>query len=235
MRGDVGPGGRRQEWRVGYWGQAIRSPGSAGDTGWPIAGSEIMKPTQDGDDMKLVSVQIGRPRTVQWNGKAVSTGFYKEPVAGRIMLHQLNLDGDQQADPTVHGGCNKAVYVYPSEHYPIWQAECPKIPLSYGMFGENFTTTGLDERSVHIGDQFRIGGAVVEVTQPRLPCYKLGIRFGRPDMPKRFHASGRCGFYLAVLGEGEVGAGDVWERIARTEEQVSVIERYRRYFQDEGD
>ena len=185
--------------------------------------------------MKLVSVQVGRPRTVQWHGKAMATGIYKEPVAGRIMLHRLNLDGDQQADLTVHGGRDKAVYVYPSEHYPIWQAECPDLPLSYGMFGENFTTTGLDERSVHIGDQFRIGGAVVEVTQPRLPCYKLGIRFGRPDMPKRFHASGRCGFYVAVLREGEVGAGDVWERIARNEEQVSVIERYRQYFQEQGD
>jgi MOSC domain-containing protein YiiM len=185
--------------------------------------------------MKLVSVQVGRPRTVQWHGKPVSTGIYKEPVAGRVMLHRLNLDGDQQADLTVHGGRDKAVYVYPSEHYPIWQAECPDMPLSYGMFGENFTTKGLNERSVHIGDQFRIGGAVVEVTQPRLPCYKLGIRFGRSDMPKRFHASGRCGFYLAVLREGEVGAGDVWERIARNEEQVSVIERYRQYFQEASD
>jgi MOSC domain-containing protein YiiM len=107
--------------------------------------------------------------------------------------------------------------------------------LSYGIFGENFTTEGLDERSVHIGDQFRIGGAVVEVTQPRLPCYKLGIRFGRSDMPRRFHTSGRCGFYLAVLREGEVGAGDVWERIARNEQQVSVSERYRQYFQGDDD
>ena len=185
--------------------------------------------------MKLVSVQVGRPRTVRWHGKSVSTGIYKEPVAGRIMLRRFNLDGDEQADLTVHGGQDKAVYVYPSEHYPIWQAEFPDMPLPYGMFGENFTTEGLDEKSVHIGDQFRIGEAVVEVTQPRLPCYKLGIRFARPDMPKRFHASGRCGFYLAVLREGEVGAGDVWERIARNDQQVSVIERYRQYFQEAGD
>jgi MOSC domain-containing protein YiiM len=109
------------------------------------------------------------------------------------------------------------------------------MPLPYGVFGENFTTEGLDEKSVHIGDQFPVGEAVVEVTQPRLPCYKLGIRFGRPDMPKRFHKSGRCGFYLAVLREGEVGAGDVWERIARRDQQVSVIERYRQYFQEAGD
>jgi hypothetical protein len=123
----------------------------------------------------------------------VSTGIYKEPVGGRIMLRRHNLDGDQQADLTVHGGWDKAVYVYPSEHYPLWQAELPAMRLPYGIFGENFTTGGLDESSVHIGDQFRIGGAIVEVTQPRMPCYKLGIRFKRPDMPKRFHASGRCG------------------------------------------
>ena len=185
--------------------------------------------------MKLVSMQVGRPRTVRWRGKAVSTGIYKEPVAGRILLHRFNLDGDEQADLTVHGGPDKAVYVYPSEHYPFWQTEFPGMQLPYGIFGENFTTEGLDERSVHIGDQFRIGGAMVEVTQPRMPCYKLGIRFGRPDMPKRFHASGRCGFYLAVLREGEVGAGDVWERIARNDRKVSVIERYHQHFREWGD
>jgi MOSC domain-containing protein YiiM len=190
---------------------------------------------QEGNDMKLVSVQVGRPRTVRWHGKSVSTGIYKEPVAGRIMLYRFNLDGDQQADLTVHGGLDKAVYVYPSEHYPIWQAEISDMALPYGMFGENFTTEGLDEESVHIGDQFRIGDAVVEVTQPRMPCYKLGVRFARPNMPKRFHASGRCGFYLAVLHEGEVGAGDLWERIARDDQQVSVIERYRQYFQGDED
>jgi len=162
----------------------------------------------------------------------VSTGIFKEPVAGRIMLRRGNLDGDQQADLTVHGGWDKAVYVYPSEHYPLWRAELPGMELPYGMFGENFTTEGLDETSVHLGDQFRIGGAVVEVTQPRMPCYKLGIRFGRPDMPKRFHASGRCGFYLAVLQEGEVGARAVWERIARNGQEVSVIESYRQLFQE---
>src|SRR5512138_2551003 len=132
-------------------------------------------------DAKLVSVQVGRPRTVWWHGKPVSTSIYKEPVVGRIMLYRFNLDGDQQADLTVHGGRDKAVYVYPSEHYPVWQAEISDL-LPYGVFGENFTTEGLDESSVHIGDQFRIGGAIVEVTQPRMPCYKLGIRFGRPEM-----------------------------------------------------
>jgi MOSC domain-containing protein YiiM len=161
----------------------------------------------------------------------VSTGIFKEPVAGRLMLRHNNLDGDRQADLTVHGGWDKAVYVYPSEHYAYWREELPGMPLPYGSFGENFTTEGLDESSVHIGDRFRIGGALVEVTQPRMPCYKLAIRFGRPDMPKRFHASGRCGFYLAVLQEGEVGAGDTLERIARNDGELSVIEAYRRIFE----
>ena len=185
--------------------------------------------------MKLVSVQVGSPRTVRWHGKSVSTGIYKEPIAGPIMLYRFNLDGNQQSDLTVHGGQDKAVYVYPSELYPLWQEEFPDMVLPYGMFGENFTAEGIDEESVHIGDQFRIGDAVVEVTQPRMPCYKLGVRFARPDMSKRVHASGRCGFYLAVLHEGEVGAGDLWERIARNDQQVSVIERYRQYFRGDED
>jgi MOSC domain-containing protein YiiM len=181
--------------------------------------------------MKILSVQVGRPRTVRWRGRAVTTGIYKKPVAGRVMLRRFNLDGDQQADVTVHGGWDKAAYVYPSEHYAFWRKELPDAQLPYGVFGENFTTEGLDERSVHIGDRFRIGGAVVEVTQPRLPCYKLGVRFKRPDMPKRFHASGRCGFYVAVVEEGEVGAGDVWERIAHDNREPSVSESYRKAFE----
>ena len=184
--------------------------------------------------MKLVSIQVGRPRAVRWRGMLVSTGIFKEPVEGRVMLHRLNLEGDGQADLTVHGGWDKAVYVYPSEHYAYWRQQLPGMALPYGIFGENFTTEGLDESSIHIGDRFRIGGAVVEVTQPRMPCYKLGIRFGRADMPKRFHASERCGFYLAVLQEGIVAAGDVFERIARNDEEISVIESYRLVFQTEA-
>jgi MOSC domain-containing protein YiiM len=178
-------------------------------------------------EITLLSVQVGLPRKVRWHGQAVLTGIFKEPVAGRIMLYRSNFAGDQQADLTVHGGPDKAVYVYPSEHYPFWEAEFPNMRLPYGAFGENFTTSGLDELSVYLGDQFRIGKAIVEVTQPRMPCYKLAVRFGRPDMPKRFHASSRCGFYLAVLREGEVGAGDVWEHIGRSDDQLSVIESYR--------
>lgn len=182
--------------------------------------------------MTLLSIQVGRPRKTKWRRATVTTGIYKEPVAGRIMLRRHNLDGDEQADLRVHGGWDKAVYVYPSEHYSFWRKELPGLHLPYGMFGENFTTEGLDESSVHIGDRFRIGSAVVEVTQPRMPCYKLGVRFGRPDMPQRFHASGRCGFYLAVLQEGEVGPGDVWKRLARNENAISVEQCYRSSFQD---
>jgi MOSC domain-containing protein YiiM len=182
--------------------------------------------------MKLLSIQVGRPRKMKWRRRTVTTGIYKDQVEGRIMLRRHNLEGDEQADLRVHGGLDKAVYVYPSEHYAFWRHELPGMQLPYGMFGENFTTEGLDESSVHIGDQYRIGGAVVEVTQPRVPCYKLGVRFNRPDMPQRFHASGRSGFYLAVLEEGEVGAGDVWERIARNEEGISVQQCYRHYFQE---
>jgi MOSC domain-containing protein YiiM len=181
--------------------------------------------------MKLVSVQVGRPRKVRWRRTTVSTGIFKAPVAGRIMLRRNNLEGDEQADLSVHGGWDKAVYVYPSEHYAYWRQEPSQMPLPYGSFGENFTTEGLDESNVRIGDRFRIGGAVVEVTQPRMPCYKLAIRFKRPDMPKRFHASGRCGFYLAVIEEGEVGAGDTFERIGGNDRGPSVLEAYRQIFQ----
>ena len=184
--------------------------------------------------IKLLSIQVGRPRKVNWRRRIVTTGIYKDQVEGRIKLGRSNLEGDEQADLRVHGGWDKAVYVYPSEHYAFWRTELPGMHLPYGTFGENFTTEGVDERSVRIGDRFRIGGAVVEITQPRVPCYKLGVRFGRPDMPQRFHASGRCGFYLAVLEEGEVGAGDVWERIGRDPNAMSVIESYSSYFREGG-
>jgi MOSC domain-containing protein YiiM len=165
--------------------------------------------------MKLVAVQVGRPRTVWWRGKPVPTGIYKEPVAGRIMLYRSNLDGDQQADLTVHGGPNKAVYLYPVEHYVNWAHELGRHDLAYGQFGENFTVEGMLEETVCIGDQFRIGEAVVEVTQPRQPCYKLGIKMGNPQFPKRFWRSGRTGFYVRVLKEGEVCTGDEIRRIVR--------------------
>jgi len=172
--------------------------------------------------MKIISVNIGLPRVVVSNGDPVSTGIFKEPVAGRIMLRSLNLDGDRQADLSVHGGPSKAVYVYPSEHYGYWQTELPEMKLPWGMFGENFTTAGLFESELNIGDKFRIGSAIAMVTEPRMPCYKLAIRFGRSDMVKRFLASARTGFYLAVLQEGEVGAGDPIELIEKSPDSLTV-------------
>src|SRR6202023_3543304 len=157
---------------------------------------------------KIVSVNIGLPRHVIWHGHEVTTGIFKEPFEGRLFLRKLNLDGDRQADLTVHGGEHKAVYCYPQEHYAYWKKELPGYDLTRGNFGENFTTEGLLEDSIHIGDRFSIGSAEIVVTQPRLPCYKLGIRFQSDAMVKRFLASKRSGFYLAVTREGEVGAGD---------------------------
>ena len=156
------------------------------------------------------------------NGEPVSTGIFKEPVAGRVMLRTLNLDGDRQADLSVHGGPSKAVYVYPSEHYEYWRRELPEMKLPWGMFGENFTSAGLFESELNIGDKFRVGSAVVMVTEPRMPCYKLGIKFGRSDIVKRFLASERTGFYFAVLQESEVGAGDPIKLIEKSKDSVRV-------------
>jgi MOSC domain-containing protein YiiM len=179
--------------------------------------------------MKIVSLNVGLPREVLWHGRSVTTGIYKEPVAGRVALRKLNLDGDRQADLTVHGGEYKAVYCYPVEHYAYWNKELPGRELPMGMFGENFTTSGLNENEVHLGDRFAAGSAEVVVTQPRLPCYKLGVRFGSDDMVKRFLASGRSGFYLAVTSEGEVGAGDEIKVISRDANAVPVSEITRLY------
>ena len=179
--------------------------------------------------MKLVSVNVGLPREVTWRGRDTTTAIYKQPVEGRVALRRLNLDGDRQADLTVHGGEHKAVYCYPLEHYDYWKCELPGQELPMGAFGENFTTTGLLEDSVHLGDQLSIGSAEVVVTQPRLPCYKLGVKFQSDDMVKQFFASRRTGFYLAVVHEGEVGAGDEIEVIARDPNGVPVSEITRLY------
>jgi len=179
--------------------------------------------------MKLVSLNVGTPREVTLKNRIITTGIFKEPVQGRVMLRRLNIDGDKQADLSVHGGADKAVYVYPKEHYEYWRQKLPNMKLPWGMFGENFTTEGLLEDAVRIGDRFRIGTAEMKVTQPRLPCYKLGIKFGRADMVKRFLASGRTGFYLAVLREGLVGAGDTIELIGRNANNATVAEIIKLY------
>jgi MOSC domain-containing protein YiiM len=185
--------------------------------------------------MKLISVNVGLPRDVPWQGKVVTTGIFKEPVNSPLMLGALNLEGDLQADLSVHGGVHKAVYAYPAEHYDYWRGELPDMDLPPGMFGENFTVEGLFEERVLIGDRFRIGEAEVIVTQPRLPCYKLGVKFGRADMVKRFLASRRTGFYFAVLREGTVEAGNAIELIGREEESVSVADITRVYAFEKDD
>src|SRR2546428_1287186 len=185
--------------------------------------------------MRILSVNIGFPREVTWQGKRVTTGIFKKAVNVPVMLRTLNLDGDQQADLTVHGRVTKAVYAYPSEHYGYWRAELPGMDLPWGMFGENFTTEGLLEETVYIGDRFRIGETEVMVTEPRMPCYKLGIKFGRADIIKRFLASRRTGFYFAVMREGLVGAADAVELIEREQQEVSVADITRLYSFDRGD
>jgi MOSC domain-containing protein YiiM len=174
--------------------------------------------------MKILSVNVGRPRQIVSNGKSITTGIFKTPIHKRIKVSKLNIEGDGQADLSVHGGLNKAVYGYPSEHYDYWRREFPSMELPWGMFGENLSMKGLLEDDVHIGDRFRMGTAILMVTQPRLPCYKLGIKFDRDDMPERFLASGRTGFYFAVIEEGELGEGDAVERIEVEANRVSVTD-----------
>ena len=180
-------------------------------------------------DARVLSVNVGRPRIVLRDGTPVSTGIYKTPVTGRVMLRTLNLDGDRQADLNVHGGPTKAVYFYPSEHYGFWHAEFPEMNLPPEKLEKNFTTTGLDEQETNIGDKFQIANAVVMVTEPRLPCYKLGIRFGRTDVIRKFLLSEYTGFYCSVLQEGEVGAGDRIELIETSKEGVRVSDITRLY------
>jgi MOSC domain-containing protein YiiM len=184
---------------------------------------------------QLVSVNVGMPRQVPWKHRTVTTGIFKEPVSGPVMLRTLNLEGDRQADLSVHGGADKAVYAYPVEHYDYWRGEFPDMQLNWGMFGENFTVRGLLEEEVNIGDRFRIGDAVVMVTEPRLPCFKLAVKFGRDDIVKRFLASRRTGFYLRVLQEGSVRAGDAVERLSRDAHRITVADVTRVYTFDKDD
>ena len=183
--------------------------------------------------MKVLSVNVGRPRDVEWRGKTVRTSIFKAPVAGPVAVDRLNLAGDEQSDLSVHGGVDKAVYAYPSEHYAYWREQLPGVELGWGSFGENLTTEGLLEGELRIGDRLRIGSAEFAVTQPRLPCFKLGIRFGRADMVKRFQHSGRTGFYLAVRREGAIAAGDPIERLSGESAGVTIAEVVRLYVGDD--
>ncbi|HEU4389299.1 MAG TPA: MOSC domain-containing protein [Blastocatellia bacterium] len=174
--------------------------------------------------MRIVSVNVGLPRDMSWKDQVARSGIFKEPVAGPVAIRTLNLAGDEQADLTVHGGVEKAVYAYPAEHYEYWRREMHDIAMGWGMFGENLTTEGMSEPEVNVGDRFRVGSAELRVTGPRLPCYKLGMKFRRDDIIRRFLASGRTGFYFAVTTEGSAEAGDVIELISRDKGGVSVSE-----------
>jgi MOSC domain-containing protein YiiM len=185
--------------------------------------------------MKVLSVNVGLPRKILFNGQIITTAIFKDPVKGPISLRKLNLDGDKQADLTVHGGLDKAVYSYPSEHYVYWRKQFPNTDLVWGMFGENFTTEGLFEDAVNVGDQFQIGSAKLVATQPRMPCYKLGVRFGRMDVIRRFMASDRPGIYFKVLQEGQVEAGDKISIIRKDENNVTIKDIVRLYVRDDED
>lgn len=185
--------------------------------------------------MKLISINVGRPREIEWRGKTVRTSIFKDPVAGPIRVHKLNLAGDEQSDLSVHGGVDKAVYAYPSEHYSYWRDELPGIELPWGAFGENLTTEGMIEGSLRIGDRLSIGSGEFLVTQPRLPCFKLAVRFGRPDMVKRFQRSERTGFYLAVVREGSIAPGDPIQVVSEAQPGVTVAEIARLYTADDAE
>jgi MOSC domain-containing protein YiiM len=174
--------------------------------------------------MKLISINVARPRLASYNGETVNTGIFKQPISGPVQLGRLNLDGDRQADLAVHGGQFKAVYAYPSEHHAFWREELPGTPLPPGMFGENFTTEGLLEGDLHIGDRLQIGSAVIVVRQTRIPCYKLAVKFQRRDILARFLRSGRSGFYFSVEREGTVEAGDQFEFLSREPSGITIAE-----------
>jgi MOSC domain-containing protein YiiM len=188
-----------------------------------------------GVDMKLISLNVARPRLVVYQGTTINTGIFKQPVSGPVQLRTLNLDGDRQADLTVHGGPYKAVYAYPSEHYDYWRQQLPGFDLPWGMFGENFTTTGLSEAELHIGDRLQIGSAVLLVRQPRMPCYKLAAKFQRDDMIERFLRSGRSGFYFSVEQEGEVAAGNSLKFLSRDSGGITIAEMNRLFVNDKYD
>lgn len=185
--------------------------------------------------MKLVALSVGMPREVHARGETVLTSIFKEPVDGPRHVSLLNIEGDRQSDLSVHGGPDKAVYAYPAEHYPLWRDELGVPDLSWAAFGENLTTEGLTEAGVCIGDRYRVGTAEFVVTQPRMPCFKLALRFGRPDMITRFQQSGRSGFYLRVTREGELEAGDRIERIERDPRELSVADVVRLFTVDTAD
>jgi MOSC domain-containing protein YiiM len=182
--------------------------------------------------VKLISLNVSRPRLAVYKGTTINTGIFKQPVSGSVQLRTLNLDGDRQADLSVHGGPYKAVYAYPSEHYPYWKQELPAADLPWGMFGENFTTEALAENELHVGDRFQLGSAEIMVRQPRVPCYKLAAKFQRDDVLERFLHSGRSGFYFSVEQEGQVVAGDSFHLITRNQNAITIAEMNRLFVRE---
>ncbi|HYE87739.1 MAG TPA: MOSC domain-containing protein [Vicinamibacterales bacterium] len=176
--------------------------------------------------MRLLSVNVGQPREFPWQGRTVVTSIFKSPIEGAVRVSGTNVEGDEQSDLTVHGGHRKAVYAYPSEHYAFWKRELGVDTLMWGAFGENLTIEGLLEGGVRVGDRFRIGSVELEVTQPRSPCFKLGVRFGRLDMVKRFLQSGRSGFYLSIIQDGSLQAGDRIELVSRLSKSDTIAEQF---------
>jgi len=187
------------------------------------------------NNMKLNSVNVGRPRDVVWRGRRISSGIFKKAISGAVMVHALNVEGDRQADLEVHGGFDKAVYAYPHEHYPYWQALYPEMEMPAGVFGENFTVEGMLETEVCIGDLYQVGKTTLVVTEPRIPCYKLAIRWGQTDIIEKFLASRRTGFYFAVLREGKVTAGDQITLLYRPEVVISVADIIRVFAHEKED
>ena len=185
--------------------------------------------------MQVISVNVGRPKEYEWRGQHILTAIFKSPVEGPVAVGRLNLEGDEQADLTVHGGVDKAVYAYPQEHYAYWRSQLLDYSLGPGNFGENLTLAGFLEDDIHIGDRVQIGTAVFTVTQPRSPCYKLGVRFNREDMSKRFYESRRFGFYLRVLREGMLQAGADVTVVERDPNAVSVADIVRLFAGDNHD
>jgi MOSC domain-containing protein YiiM len=185
--------------------------------------------------MKIVSINVGRPQEIFHEGRMIRTGIFKKPVQGRVRVNALNIEGDEQADLSVHGGASKAIYAYPVEHYEFWRRELPGVEFPCGSFGENVTLEGIVEKQIHVGDRLCAGTVELIATEPRLPCYKLNAKFGREDMVKRFLRSRRTGFYLSVAREGEIAAGDALHVLGRDEHAVSIAEITRLYAFDRND
>ena len=179
--------------------------------------------------MKILSINVGQPKEVFHEDRKIRTAIFKVPVEGKVRVNALNLAGDQQADLSVHGGPGKAIYVYPAEHYDFWRKELPDVDFPWGSFGENLSTEGLLEKDLNVGDRLCVGSVEQAVTEPCLPCYKLGVKSNRDDMVRRFLKSRRTGFYCAVLREGEIEAGNTIHYLSRDEARVTIADIIRLY------